>query len=55
MKKETGIRSLYALIGVAILGFGAALPRVGGVGLDPYTATISVSASQLGYPLGSIN
>ena len=38
MKKETGLRSLYALIGVAILGFGAALLRVGGVGLDPYTA-----------------
>lgn len=36
--KETVIRSLFALIGVAILALGAATLRVGQVGLDPYTA-----------------
>lgn len=36
--KETVIRSLFALAGVAILAFGAATLRVGKVGLDPYTA-----------------
>lgn len=52
MKKETGIRSLYALIGVAILGFGAALLRVGGVGLDPYTAANIGVGELLGLSLG---
>ncbi|OUZ23093.1 hypothetical protein A5867_000772 [Enterococcus sp. 6D12_DIV0197] len=52
MKKETGLRSLYALIGVAILGFGAALLRVGGVGLDPYTAANIGVGELLGLSLG---
>ncbi|WP_312497686.1 hypothetical protein [Enterococcus sp.] len=53
MNKETGLRSLYALIGVAILGFGAALLRVGGVGLDPYTAANIGVGAVLGLSLGT--
>ncbi|WP_430611142.1 YczE/YyaS/YitT family protein [Enterococcus sp. DIV0876] len=52
MKKETWLRSLYALIGVAILGLGAALLRVGGVGLDPYTAANIGVGELLGLSLG---
>lgn len=31
-------RSFWALVGVAILGFGSAVLRVAQVGVDPYTA-----------------
>ena len=50
--KEIAIRSLYALIGVAILAFGAATLRVGQVGLDPYTAANIGIGSVLGLSLG---
>ena len=52
MKKETWLRSLFALIGVAIIGFGASLLRVGGVGLDPYTAANIGTGERLGLSLG---
>ncbi|MGM0217178.1 YczE/YyaS/YitT family protein [Enterococcus sp. AZ126] len=50
--KEIAIRSLYALIGVAILAFGAATLRVGQVGLDPYTAANIGIGGVLGLSLG---
>lgn len=52
MKKETWLRSLFALIGVAIIGFGASFLRVGGVGLDPYTAANIGTGERLGLSLG---
>ena len=52
MKKETWLRSLFALVGVAIIGFGASLLRVGGVGLDPYTAANIGTGERLGLSLG---
>ena len=52
MKKETWLRSLFALIGVAIIGFGASLLRVGGVGRDPYTAANIGTGERLGLSLG---
>ena len=42
----------FALIGVAIIGFGASLLRVGGVGLDPYTAANIGTGERLGLSLG---
>lgn len=50
--KSIAIRSLYALIGVAILAFGAATLRVGQVGLDPYTAANIGIGETLGLSLG---
>ncbi|WP_207695021.1 hypothetical protein DOK67_0002662 [Enterococcus sp. DIV0212c] len=50
--KEILIRSLYALLGVAILSFGAATLRVGKVGLDPYTAANIGIGEVLGLSLG---
>lgn len=50
--KETVIRSLFALIGVAILALGAATLRVGQVGLDPYTAANIGIGDTLGLSLG---
>ncbi|WP_181429479.1 YczE/YyaS/YitT family protein [Enterococcus plantarum] len=50
--KEIIIRALYALIGVAILAFGAATLRVGQVGLDPYTAANIGIGNVLGLSLG---
>ncbi|EOH98574.1 hypothetical protein UAW_01170 [Enterococcus haemoperoxidus ATCC BAA-382] len=50
--KELMIRSLYALIGVAILAFGAATLRIGQVGLDPYTAANIGIGGVLGLSLG---
>ena len=52
MKKETWLRSRFALLGVAIIGFGASLLRVGGVGLDPYTAANIGTGERLGLSLG---
>ena len=40
------------MIGVAIIGFGASLLRVGGVGLDPYTAANIGTGERLGLSLG---
>lgn len=51
-KSEWLIRSLYALIGVAILSFGAATLRIGQVGLDPYTAANIGIGESLGLSLG---
>lgn len=42
----------FALIRVAIIGFGASLLRVGGVGLDPYTAANIGTGERLGLSLG---
>jgi uncharacterized membrane protein YczE len=50
--KELVLRSFYALAGVAILAFGAALLRVGQVGLDPYTAANIGVGATLGLSLG---
>ncbi|MGX7262594.1 YczE/YyaS/YitT family protein [Enterococcus crotali] len=50
--RELAIRSLYALIGVAILAFGAATLRIGQVGLDPYTAANIGIGSVLNLSLG---
>lgn len=50
--KEILLRSLYALIGVAILAFGAATLRIGQVGLDPYTAANIGIGGVLGLSLG---
>ncbi|MTD38907.1 hypothetical protein GIX45_09720 [Erwinia sp. CPCC 100877] len=50
--KELVLRSFYALVGVAILAFGAALLRVGQVGLDPYTAANIGIGETLGLSLG---
>lgn len=48
-KKEIGIRSLVALIGVAILALGATTLRMGKVGLDPYTSTNIALGANLVY------
>lgn len=50
--RERALRSLYALIGVAILAFGAATLRIGQVGLDPYTAANIGIGNVLGLSLG---
>lgn len=50
--KETVIRSIFALVGVAILAFGAATLRIGQVGLDPYTAANIGIGDTLGLSLG---
>ncbi|WP_348919943.1 YczE/YyaS/YitT family protein [Enterococcus rotai] len=50
--REQALRSLYALIGVAILAFGAATLRIGQVGLDPYTAANIGIGNFLGLSLG---
>lgn len=47
------VRSLYSLAGVALIGLGAAILKLGHVGLDPYTA-MNVGISQhLGWSLGA--
>ena len=51
-KKEIGIRSLVALIGVAILALGATTLRMGKVGLDPFTSTKIALGGKLGLSLG---
>lgn len=45
-------RALYSLIGVVLIGLGAAILRVGGVGVDPYTAMNNGLADLLGLSLG---
>lgn len=50
--RERAMRSLYALIGVVILAFGAATLRIGQVGLDPYTAANIGIGNVLGLSLG---
>lgn len=47
------IRSLYSLIGVVLIGLGAAILQTGGVGVDPYTA-LNIGVSDLiGWSLGA--
>lgn len=46
------LRSLYALAGVVIIGWGAAVLRVGLVGVDPYTAFNAGAGTLLGWGLG---
>ncbi|KAF1296032.1 hypothetical protein BAU15_12160 [Enterococcus sp. JM4C] len=50
--KTIGIRSFYALLGVFILGLGAALLRISSVGLDPFTAANIGVGGKLGLSLG---
>jgi len=50
--KEILFRSLFALIGVVILGLGAATLRIGQVGLDPYTSSNIALGNLLGLSLG---
>ena len=51
--KRIGIQSFYALLGVFILGFGAALLRVSQVGLDPFTAANIGVGTKIGLSLGT--
>lgn len=46
------IRSVYALVGVVLIGLGAAILKIGGVGVDPYTALNAGIADMLGWTLG---
>ncbi|MDO5617552.1 YczE/YyaS/YitT family protein [Kocuria sp.] len=52
--RERVVRPLYALFGVILLGAGAALMLVGGVGVDPFTAMNRGIADQLGLGLGPV-
>ncbi|WP_040166464.1 YczE/YyaS/YitT family protein [Microbacterium gorillae] len=51
--KSTVIRSVYAFVGVILIGLGAAVLKTGDVGLDPYTALNVGIAAKLGWSLGS--
>lgn len=51
--KQLTIRSGYSLVGVAIIGLGAAILQVGGVGVDPYTALNIGVSDQIGWSLGA--
>lgn len=51
--RETLLRSGYALLGVMIIGLGAAILQTGGVGVDPYTAMNIGIAASLGWTLGA--
>lgn len=46
-------RSFWALVGVAILGFGSAVLRVAQVGVDPYTAANIGISNTIGLDLGT--
>lgn len=46
-------RSFWALVGVAILGLGAAVLRVAQVGVDPYTAANIGISNAIGLDLGT--
>ena len=50
--KETSIRSLFAFFGVAVLAFGVALLRMGGVGIDPFTSANVATAKLFDLTLG---
>ncbi len=50
--KETSIRSLFALFGVAVLAFGVAFLRMGSVGIDPFTSANVATAKLFGLTLG---
>ncbi len=51
--KDFWVRVGYALLGVAVIGLGASILQVGGVGVDPYTALNIGVSDQLGWTLGS--
>ena len=51
--KEFWVRGGYALFGVAVIGLGASILQVGGVGVDPYTALNIGVSDRLGWTLGS--
>lgn len=46
------VQAIWALVGVAVLGLGSAVLRVGGVGLDPFTAANVGLSDKLGVSLG---
>ncbi|WHU49676.1 hypothetical protein QNM97_12170 [Gordonia sp. L191] len=46
-------RTLWSLVGIAVLGLGSATLRVGGVGVDPYTAANIGIANTIGMDLGT--
>ncbi|MEN3219902.1 YczE/YyaS/YitT family protein [Mycolicibacterium porcinum] len=46
-------RSFWALVGVAVLGFGSAVLRVAQVGVDPYTAANIGISNTIGLDLGT--
>lgn len=50
---EVGIRSAFSLAGVALIGLGAAIMLVGGVGVDPFTAINTGISDRLGWSLGN--
>lgn len=50
---ELTARSLYSLVGVALIGLGAAVLLVGGVGVDPFTAMNTGISDRIGLPLGT--
>lgn len=52
--RERVVRPLYALFGVVLIGAGAALMLVGGVGVDPFTAMNEGLAGRLGLSLGPV-
>ncbi|MGP7817346.1 YczE/YyaS/YitT family protein [Niallia sp. 01092] len=52
-KSEIFVRSILALIGVAILAIGATLCKQGHVGLDPFTAINIGLSEKVGLSLGS--
>ncbi len=47
------IRALYALVGVILIGLGAAILETGGVGVDPYTALNIGISETIGWSLGA--
>lgn len=52
-RRDHLLRALYALGGVALIGLGAAVLKVGGIGVDPYTAMNSGIADRIGWSLGT--
>ncbi|GAB3309363.1 hypothetical protein EK0264_08620 [Epidermidibacterium keratini] len=51
--REIVVRSAYALVGVAVLGLGAAVLLVGGLGVDPFTALNTGISDLIGWDLGT--
>ncbi len=51
--QEIALRSAYSLVGVAIIGLGAAVMLVGGVGVDPFTALNTGISDLIGWSLGT--
>lgn len=50
---EIALRSAYALVGVAVIGLGAAIMLDGGVGVDPFTALNTGISDLIGWSLGT--